>query len=477
MDILSSREDIKDFIVGIEKNFPVNSWKVNGIHVWPILRISLFFDILLGNSNVSSHEKNSKGKANSNLLRRGLRKIRRVALLWKNYLIAQLWLIKLPKRKIVFVGAGTYRVLHKGAAYNRFFDSLIELEDIVNYMYLEYLPGKETMFNSELVYPFERYLNLYVNFRYLKESAKSINIEIEGYETFLNYLTSHSLTAKICNKYDIELQKERFEKYAIRINFFYRLFDRVKPSCVYIICYYSDIVMALTTAANRLKIETIEMQHGPMTRDHLAYGSWSTMPKSGYDALPRKYWLWDKNSAKSISAWSDQHPIFNYMVKYNPWIEYWEFTTKGNSYKEESCKKILYSLQPNIALDDLFPKVLVDFINTYQNYFWIIRVHPRQRDELFEISQFAASKILKNNHIIDDSKLNPLPKVLKEIDLHITHSSGCTIEAAYFNVRSVLMSLVGKEYYQDYITDGMAVYIDHRDSRFSKLLINYLEEL
>ena len=44
--MISNRENIKDFILKIEQDFPVNNWKINGVHLWPILRYHLFFFLI-----------------------------------------------------------------------------------------------------------------------------------------------------------------------------------------------------------------------------------------------------------------------------------------------------------------------------------------------------------------------------------------------------------------------------------------------
>lgn len=43
---MQNRVDIKDFILKIEHDFPVNNWKVDDVHLWPILRIRLFFYLI-----------------------------------------------------------------------------------------------------------------------------------------------------------------------------------------------------------------------------------------------------------------------------------------------------------------------------------------------------------------------------------------------------------------------------------------------
>ena len=44
--MINSREDIKDFIVSIEKNYNVNGWKINNVSLWPIIRIRLYFYLI-----------------------------------------------------------------------------------------------------------------------------------------------------------------------------------------------------------------------------------------------------------------------------------------------------------------------------------------------------------------------------------------------------------------------------------------------
>ena len=43
---MQNRSDIKEFILLIERDFSVNSWKINSTHLWPILRIHLFFYLI-----------------------------------------------------------------------------------------------------------------------------------------------------------------------------------------------------------------------------------------------------------------------------------------------------------------------------------------------------------------------------------------------------------------------------------------------
>ena len=48
--------DVLDLINDIEERFPVEQWVIGGLHIWPILRITLYFDLIFAN------DKNAKSK-------------------------------------------------------------------------------------------------------------------------------------------------------------------------------------------------------------------------------------------------------------------------------------------------------------------------------------------------------------------------------------------------------------------------------
>ena len=122
---MKNRVDIKNFILQIEQDFPVNDWKVNGIHLWPYLRIKLFFfcidQVENPNETTITPIVKSKGIIKKNLqsIRKGFQKI-------KNYFFYKVWMAKLPHKKYMFLGGNAHRVYYKKALYNRFFDVIIE---------------------------------------------------------------------------------------------------------------------------------------------------------------------------------------------------------------------------------------------------------------------------------------------------------------------------------------------------------------
>jgi len=52
--MLSNRSDIVQFILKLEKDFQVNTWKVNQVHLWPKIRLLLYFHLVF---HIESNEK------------------------------------------------------------------------------------------------------------------------------------------------------------------------------------------------------------------------------------------------------------------------------------------------------------------------------------------------------------------------------------------------------------------------------------
>jgi len=337
-------------------------------------------------------------------------------------------------------------------------------------MYFEYGVNTNKQYNSSLIFTFSKALSgfLFLN-KFLKIKG---NVQLEGYEVFLDYLKKDELFSQFSTFYS----KKNVSNWASlvsypRVVFFRKVLTKIKPERVVILCYYLDDIMALTAAANQLKIETIEMQHGPQSTVHMAYSSWFTLPQEGYDMLPRNYWCWDENSKNVLQEWTNSNKNYTVKVIGNPWIDYWKTKEKNYVY----TNYILYSLQPSpLTMEQLFPASIINFIK--ENPFpWFIRLHPRQLKEMEAIKRFLEDKQILHLVTIDAATNDPLPLLLSNALLHITHFSGTAIEASLFNVFTVLLNEIGKLSFQDLISAQKAVYLDVNSLQFSKDLRKSIE--
>jgi hypothetical protein len=455
---MNNRIDIKEFINEIEKNFPVNKWKVNDIHIWPHIRIKLYFYLInLIEKNDSSPIKTKPEKKGKERIKSDLKKLLAVFHYYK-------WLYTLPKKKNLFVGADAHRVDYRQTRFNRYFDILIEKYNLSqNSMYFEYGVNTHKQYNSSFIFTFSKALKgfLFLN-KFLKIKG---NVQLEGYEDLLDYLKKDELFTQFFTFYS----KKNVTNWASlvcypRVVFFKKVLTKIKPEKTIILCYYLDDIMALIAAANQLKIETIEMQHGPQTSVHMAYSSWLTLPPEGYDMLPRNYWCWDENSKNVLEEWINSNKKYTVSVIGNPWIDYWRTMEKNYVFTDY----ILYSLQPSpLTMEQLFPESIINFIK--ENPIpWFIRLHPRQLNEMGVIKKHLENKQVLHLVTIDEATNDPFPLLLSNALVHVTHFSGTAIEASLFNVFTVLLNEIGKLSFQDLISAQKAVYLDVNSLRFSE---------
>lgn len=457
--MISSRVDIKEFILEIENKFPVNQWKVCSIHLWPYLRIKLFFYLInsLEKKEVKYKTKNHKSFIEN--LKSNYRNIRSVFWYFK-------WLKSLPTKKNLFVGADAHRVEYRNTRFNRYFDTLIEKYGInSSSIYFEYGLNTKKQYNKDSVFTFSEALKGFLFLKKLNQSHQ--NVSLEEYDSFLTFLSKDLLFDQFIKIYSKErVTKWSSEKFYPKVLFFEKTLQIIKPTKVLILCYYLEDIFALTVAANNLKIDTIEMQHGPQSNVHLAYSSWYSLPESGYDMIPRNFWCWDQGSCNVIQEWTKKNQNYSVKVIGNPWIDYWK--AKQMNYQHQNY--ILYSLQPSpITIEQLFPESILNFIKN-NPYKWFIRLHPRQLNEIETIKSFLISKGVLELVNLDEATYDPLPLLLSKASLHITHFSGTVIEASFFNVFTVLLNEIGVFSFQDLISTQKAVYLNPDDTDFQQKL-------
>lgn len=463
--MINSRIEIQQFILEVEKKFPVNQWKVGTIHLWPFIRIKLFFHSIISlEKNESSPIKEKSEKRGIDLLKFNFQKILTVFHYYK-------WFFLLPKKKNLFVGADAHRVDYSETRFNRYFDILIEKFNLTqNSMYFEYGINTHKQYNPSLIFTFSKALNgfLFIN-KFIKIKG---DVQLDGFDSFLEYLKKEVVFERFTTVYSKKYIEDwsAFGLYP-KVVFFKKVLTKIKPERVVILCYYLDDIMALTAAANQLKIKTIEMQHGPQTPLHMAYSNWFSMPKEGYDMLPRTYWCWDENSKNVLEEWINSNKKYTVSVIGNPWIDYWKKKEINYIHKDY----ILYSLQPSpLTIEQLFPESILHFIQE-NSFHWFIRLHPRQLNEMGVIKKHLENKQVLHLVTIDEATNDPFPLLLSNALVHVTHFSGTAIEASLFDVFTVLLNEIGVLSFQDLISSQKAVYLDVNSLHFSEDLRNIIK--
>lgn len=472
---LKNREDIKEFIINIEALFDVNQWKINDIHIWPFIRINLNFHLIEKVEFYKNVERNKFSpvqtitKKNIFFLRITKHKVIRVFNVICKFFRYKRWMSKVKNKEWLFVGHDFHRVNYKNSRYNRYFDVFIENNSLEqDYIYFEYdnLPISN-QYKSENVYNFTQAIEDYC-YVFKKTNGK---IELKGYADFLFYLSNSEITKGFAYRWsERAIHNWAHEKIIPKINFFKEFFQKKDFRKIMVLCYYSEDIMTLLVAANKIGIETIEMQHGPQTNIHLAYSDWSVLPVDGYQILPRTFWHWDKESMEVVNKWISKNILYNNLIVGNFWVNYWK--DKINEYKHKGY--ILYSLQPfPFTIEDLFPENIIRCIKK-SNVLWFVRLHPRQLDKKETVINFLKEKNIFHLINIENATFDVLPKVLANSKFHVTNFSGTTIEASLLNIETVLIHRDGLLSFPDLVKSKKAFFISQDSEDFE---INFLDFL
>ena len=411
---------IKEIINDLEDKFPVNKWKVDGIHVWPYIRIKIYIFLLQANKNDIEKKQNEtyvKLFFQKQLFNFFLIPFR---LIFAFFEITQFFL-KLKRKKILFFGSYFHKVKIKDEYFNRFFDSMVDFHGIKDEVYLiEFQKIYKKNYNQKAIIPLTKYLNHYKLIKKIIINFKSdnTNVFLEKYTDFLVELNNLNI-----NSVSLKLSKNDIINWGGKIKntkgFYSILYALVKPEKIIMLSYYGfDDLAAAMVVANDLNIKTIDFQHGPQTNVHMAYSSWSNYPKTGFNTMPIEYWNWDENSKRNIDLWAAHKTIVNSKIVGHPFLSYW----KNNMVNEiVQNKRILYSLQLS-TFEDLFTNKLIQTINN-SKYGWTFRIHPRSGFNFYNLKMFLNDKITIDNYIIEDAINIPLPSSLSNSIIHVDRKS------------------------------------------------------
>lgn len=226
--------------------------------------------------------------------------------------------------------------------------------------------------------------------------------------------------------------------------------------------------LALHLAARRRGIPSVELQHGVQGANHGLYARWTRAPREGYELLPGAYWCWDASSAASINAWSSAcAPRHRAVAGGNPWFSYCaglepasvDPRFAGFPGDAGGRARVLVTLQPPETIYEpgrLLPAFVVDAMSRLSDRCeWWIRFHPLMRRNDDAIRAHFAGRPVRLE--FDAANALPLHLLLRGADLNMTHSSSTVLDAARVGVRSVVWSKLGEEFLAEAIASGAAV--------------------
>ncbi|MFA6129454.1 MAG: hypothetical protein WC731_00525 [Candidatus Omnitrophota bacterium] len=459
--------EIINIITSIEDNFPVDTWVVKGIHVWPLLRIELKSKIfeayhLPVSRNVS---KNS-----------GFLKIKKLLFLCKNaakygwnYLLDYSHNDKVNRRcEAVFLSYSLHRSLLNGKWYDRCCDPLISaMEELGKKCFLFEVEEGSPDYDYRIPrFKPSVYIKGYIDYVKIKQfflrgKSQSKEVNLKGFAEFIGYLKEKQIKIKYPQINNLIFRVSVILELA---EYFIKAFGILKPQVAFVADYYSTIErFAYILACRKMEIPCIDIQHGAGCEDYsVAYARWKKVPKEGYELLPTIFWCWGKREAEVIRQWNSNVSDFHYpFVGGNPWLDLWNNKSgePTKSYNEKIAKLknrinkpyfILFTLDLFFGIPDWFAKVIQ---LSSDEFYWWIRIHPAQVSQRKRIED-ELKKYNLTNIELDYATSLPLPALLQHCDIHVTGVSSSSIEALYFGVPTIVTHKDAQETYSELIAAG-----------------------
>lgn len=449
-----------DFINEIENRFPVDEWIVNDIHIWPIIRIQVATSIILkiAQGNQIPKQKQEKQSLLSKITRRTKNQVN----YYKHYLrdFSNNDSIHNPV-DVIFLGSQVSRVLVNGKWFDRYCDPIIDKFKNLGWksLYMEHLYQYKTPRHNRGVF-IQPYLDN-LRIKLLLEPIPEIDYDqFSGFMEFAEYLKrSWGITLN-------DLQLSRNVNYMMLLaDLFGKIIKSAKPTVGFVVCYYSIEGMAFNLACQRNNIPSIDIQHGFQGDLHRAYGQWNRVPFHGFELLPSFFWVWSEYEAKVIEMWnktvSGVHQPF---VGGNPWLDVCNenpvlfFGSKALEYintTHQAKVKILFCLSGIIDYGVTITEWIQAVIkNSPTDWLWFVRLHPCEMSERARIRELLATCYPAKVELDIATDL-PLPLLMQNVDIHITHWSATTLEAAVYGIPTIVVDQKGFDLFNEQIPDKL----------------------
>ncbi|PKD16752.1 hypothetical protein APR41_08070 [Salegentibacter salinarum] len=439
------------FFAEWEKQYPVETWEVGGVHVWPIIKKKIFFITLVKGVGQT--------KRPSLIYSKIFNKVRKLVKAW-------VYIKKLKLEEATFLFSSIYeqRIIYKNKEFNRFIEPLMDyLEgEGENSYFLEYPVVKENCANRpDRIVDINSMLPLYSSSRDKNRYVEELK-QLPEFEAFLESV--HEKTG-----IDARYHKNKLIRTILSIKSWEKVYTKIikltKPKYAVSLVYYSDAHYGFNLAARKLGVSSIDLQHGGLGKAHPAY-YFSKIPVEGYNILPNIFWVWSKSSYKDINIWTNNTP-HKTLLGGNPWIGFLKQKKKNNIKLQKLKPVVLFTLQP---INDIIPSYLYKVIEeTKEEFEWWLRFHPRMSEmEKKSVEDKFKDLGILENITIEYSSSAPLPLVLEECDLHLSFSSGSITEAAILQRFSLILSETGINYYKNLIEEGWAFPCKEKDIQIIK---------
>ena len=445
-----TRREFLDWIRGAEADFPVTSWKVRGIHAWPLIRLSL--------SSATFHSGSPAHSLSAGWRRLGWNVARGICA-WVSAAVTDRSANRSASDRAdaVFLGSSIgRRPLLDGKRY-----------DIRSGPYVELLERSGLRTLVWEMSPFGDYN--------VPRNPPSFYVQ--------PHLIALRAACQILPPGDDHVSLDRYDEFLARVGtaglrFAHADVDRIRRDLLFLrrladrfsgwlrrsgarIGFVANTGLpeqAFCLACRELGITSVDVQHGVQGDLHPSYGSWYAVPPEGWNVRARVFWSWDDESAAAINRWASCAPGRHVaIVGGDPWREMWMGGESLASRRTDELirdrkrasggrQHILVSLS---SQGEVIPADIREVVRqSPPDWRYWLRLHPvNQADRGREAVHVVRAAGL-DPELMTFATQTPLHALLRQMDAHLSVSLSTVLaEAAAFGVPSVALGREAVDFY------------------------------
>jgi hypothetical protein len=419
-----------------EERFPVADWRVDGVHVWPLVRLNLYH----ANFNPPS------GVARGVLSRIAGRAVGE-AHAWARAVLADYRMNSRLDRSAdaVFLAysIGAQPILN-GRCFNPLLAPYVDAFEQagVRTSVWEMSPSGEYNVPRSVPSNFIQ-MRLHALRAASALSRRTHADELPDYDDFLRAVKDGSLRFHYS-----DLGRLRTHAWMIRVvaNHMRDALARAGARCG-IVADYGMFEQAFCLACAELGLPRVEVQHGVQGPLHAAYAPWRTVPAGGYPTRPSQFWCWSEANARGLNEWAPDASACA-VTTGDPWFGF--CNERGHEGSQAFAERLaeqrgaspnaLHVLTCLTCVGSLIPDELISAMQlTRGRVTWWLRLHPVGRAERRHELARHAEELGVHMADVDIATSAPLPLLLQQLDALVAVGPSSVVgQATALGMRAVV---------------------------------------
>jgi hypothetical protein len=453
-----TRNEFLQWLQGIEDELPVTTWRVRGIRVWPLIRLSLSSTTFGAGSprhGLTAH------------WHQHLRHLTGGMLAWARAYVGDRAANRRPVEPsdAVFLSYSTgRRPLMGGKRYDLRAGPFVEMLSTLGATSLVWELSPFGDYNTPRYTPSFLVQPYLVALRAVCQIAPvgDDRVELESYPEFLANVQEAGLRFAHAN-----VERVRRDALFLRrlADTFRRWLERSRPRLGFV-ANTSLPEQAFCIACRELGITSVELQHGVQGDLHPSYGSWFAVPREGWETRAKVFWSWDQQSADAINRWARHAPGRHVaIVGGDPWRDMWLSNDHESARvsrdkverRKEAAGGTHHVLVTLSSQGPVVPRPVLDAVRlSPPEWRYWFRLHQVDQAARWPLAKQLVEEVGADPALLEFATEAPLHALLGCLDCHLTVSLSTVVaEAAAHGLPSVACAPEAADFFRQQMAGGM----------------------